>query len=293
VYEERLFDFLQTMQDHNLAQRAARDQASDDDVLLKKSTVLIPDNIIVRFNENQAAVFKLYKQCPDWQPNEPNEPNEPNDTAFADPRSLSVGTILQAYRWKAMLIQITLLSALNGICFELTELRTLPHHIHKYKVTGPEHNITYPRKLILQNFVFSNQDTEPDWFNPTVPLGLPWTSHRRTDMRHLFRQRSLTSAPPLAVPDLNFDTDLTKFVFGLEQVVANKRLKYMWRFPAIDAQRFTTANEGALHIQATDDEYSTRIESSEAKIELLVHILDVRQQARALNFAWYEHLLSA
>jgi len=49
---------------------------------------------------------------------------------------------------------------------------------------------------------------------------LSWDSRRRTNMRHLFRQRSLTGAPPLLVADNNYDTDLTKFVFGLHEVVA-------------------------------------------------------------------------
>jgi len=60
--------------------------------------------------------------------------------------------ILQAWRWKSLLIQTTLLSALNGICHELCNRGRVPHRITDFRKVGME---VVQDTLTLQNFVLS------------------------------------------------------------------------------------------------------------------------------------------
>ena len=57
---------------------------------------------------------------------------------------------LQAWRWKSLLIQTTLLSALNGICHELCNKGRVPHRITVFRKVGME---VVQDTLTLQNFV--------------------------------------------------------------------------------------------------------------------------------------------
>ena len=61
----------------------------------------------------------------------------------------SEGGILQAWRWKSLLLQTTLLSALNGICHELSTEGRVPHCISEHTPVGMEAS---KQPLILQDF---------------------------------------------------------------------------------------------------------------------------------------------
>jgi len=277
-YEQEIFDFLQNMQDHNEVQRAAREQAFEEGVTLHTPTMLISKQIVERFNMRQAAVSRLSSLCTD---------PTTNPVLLAFPKVWTASSILQAYRWKAMLVQTTLLSALNGIFFELTSARKRPHRIHKYTVARPEQGTTNPRKLILQDFIFSLQQDKTEWYL-SCTSALLWER-----IKHLFRQRSLTSVPPSPVVDNDYDKDLTKFVFGERQVVAGKLIKYMWHFSAQDNESYIAANKSAIFKTASIDEYSTRIDSSPAVMNIVINLQNVKQKPEAVNFNWYEDLLSA
>jgi hypothetical protein len=139
--------------------------------------------------------------------------------------------------------------------------------------------------LILQNFVFEPQEDEPAWF--AVWTGLTeWDRLRRFGMRHLFRERRLTTSPDNPPELTSFDHDLTRFVFGMIHVVAGKRIRYLWQRDNADTRTFTAAAHQASFRGATENEYSSRIESS---ISLWTAafgaILSMPQ-----NSNWYEHL---
>ena len=245
----------------------------------KKSTILIPDDIFHRYNQRETAGFILLSQCEALR--------ESDHFLYQKPSDLSTQRVLQAYRWKAMLIQTTLLSALNGICFELTSKARQTHSIQKYKITGPEHNWASTNKLILQNFVFLPQDNQPEWFESWTGAMI-WESLRRHNMQHLFHDRRLTSAPS-SPPELpNFDHDLTQFVFGMRQVVAGKRIQYLWPRDETDNRKFTAEAHGAEIRTALDVEYSTRIESSIALWESAIGGIRAQPQ----NLSWYQGLLA-
>ena len=72
---------------------------------------------------------------------------EKHSTAHMLPSSQK--QIEQAWRWKSLLIQTSLLSALNGICYELSTVGRTAHCISKYTIVGVE---AVQKHLILQNF---------------------------------------------------------------------------------------------------------------------------------------------
>jgi hypothetical protein len=278
--EKSSFAFLQSMQDHDAEQQAARNQQLEDGVPLANSDIVLPDDIVRHYYQRETAGYTLLRLC--------EVQAEDDDRVYANPSNLAVLPVLQAYRWKAMLIQATLLSAMNGICFELKSQGVTPHHIHRCKIVGPEHSWASTDKLILQNFVFKPQDEEPDWYALWVGAAAlpPWDRLRRSGMRHLFRGRRLTTSPNMPPELTSFDHDLTQFVFGVIRVVAGQRIRYLWQRDGADIRTFTAAaHEASVH-EAGEHEYSSRIESS---ISLWTAafgaILSMPQ-----NSNWYEYL---
>ena len=277
--EKSSFDFLRSMQDHDAEQHAARNQQLEEDgVPLAKSDIVLPDDILRQYCQRETAGFTLLRLC--------EVPVPSDDRVYRDPSGVTVLRVLNAYRWKAMLIQATLLSALNGICFELKSLGARPHHIHRCKIVGPEHNRASTDKLILQNFEFMPQNEEPNWYALLVGVPPPWDRLRRFDMRHLFRERRLTTTPD-SPPELpNFDHDLTQFVFGMIQVVAGKRIRHLWRRDGADPRTFTAeAHQAAFQVMQEVD-YSSRIESSMPLWTGAIGPVAAHQ----LNSDWYNYL---
>jgi hypothetical protein len=81
------------------------------------------------------------------------------DTRLVKRAASSEKQILQAWRWKSLLIQTTLLSALNGICHELSNEGRVPHCIAAFRKVGMEVDRD---TLTLQNFIL---DIPNAWSN--------------------------------------------------------------------------------------------------------------------------------
>jgi hypothetical protein len=275
--EKSSFAFLQSMQDHDAEQQAARNQQLEDGVPLANSDIVLPDDIVRHYYQRETAGYTLLRLC--------EVQAEDDDRVYVNPSNLAVLPVLQAYRWKAMLIQATLLSALNGICFELKSQGVTPHHIHRCKIVGLEHNWASTDKLILQNFVFEPQEDEPAWFAVWTGVTV-WDRLRRFGMRHLFRERRLTTTPDSPPELTTFDHDLTQFLFGMIQVVAGKRIRYLWRRDGTDIRTFTAEAHEASFRGATENEYSSRIESSLPLYTSAAGPLVAGPQ----NSNWYEYL---
>ena len=283
--EKETFDFLQEMQTHMENKRAAKDKAFEEGISVNMPPVKVPEKIVQRFSQTTRVAVKLRQLCT-------TSNAAPTGHATRAQQTELTQQVIQAYRWKAMLIQTTLLSALNGICFEHKTKSLQNFFIHKYTVSGPEYKAADPHRLILQNFVFLPQDVEPQWFmdNPRTVL---WQSYRRFNVIRLFRTRQLILQPAtLVVPVVNA-YDLSKFVFGEQKVVQGKLVQYMWHLPAIDNLIYIMASAGAVEEKVQDKDYSSRIESSEAMKDVRVPLLRMKLISQERNSDWYQYLLAA
>jgi len=293
--ERETFKFLQEMQDHTDNYRVLRDNAFEEDIVLKVPPMIIPRKIADNFSQVRALFTRMQKECiaVDAAPAVPvvAAPAVPVVAAVADKKKATKDTtdnILQAYRWKAMLIKTTLLSALNGICFELKKAISTTFSIRHYAVTGPEYRRADPERLVLQNFVFLPQNSEPPWFTNGAKAIL-WTHYRRSNMTHLFRLRRLVPQPAnanLQLPDV--DHDLTKFVFGL--FVAGNRMKHLWKIPIVGSDKYIATGRKANRITAAEKDYSSRIDSSEAEIEYTLTTPHAKSRKLETNYQWYRYL---
>ena len=304
-----------THQDDTDNHRVLRDNAFEEGVVLKLPRTLIPRKIADNFSQIQTAFARMQKQCIRVVAVAADPVADavvagaavpvvagaavpvaagaavPVVAAAADKKKGTTDTtdkVLQAYRWKAMLIKTTLLSALNGICFELKSAGSLQFYIRHYAVTGPEYNRADPERLVLQNFVFLAQNSKPTWYtNGTQEI--TWNHYRRTNMTHVFRLRTLLAVPAgVNVQTVDVEYDLTKFVFGV--FVAGHNLKYMWHLPLEGNEKYSASGRKVKQTLANEEYYSSRIDSSEALVENTIHTPQRKSIKRETNFEWYRYL---
>jgi len=293
--ERQTFDFLQEMQDDTDNHRVLRNNAFEEGVVLKLRPTLIPRKIADNFSQVMAVFARMQKQCIPVVAAAAVPVVAAGAVqvvaAAADKKTATTDTtdkVLQAYRWKAMLIKTTLLSALNGICFELKSARSLLFYIRHYAVTGPEYNRDDPQRLVLQNFVFLAQNIKPTWYtNGTQEI--TWNHYRRTNMTHVFRLRTLLAVPAgVNVQTVDVEYDLTNFVFGV--FVAGHNLKYMWHLPLEGIEKYSASGRKVKQTLANEEDYSSRIDSSEALVENTIHTPQRKSTKRETNYEWYRYL---
>ena len=143
THEKEMYDWLEKVQNSQLLRRQREVESLDTDTSVNRLPLIpVPLQMLSQcrvLNERQCAVRR------DGNLN----------VGDADTDSY----ILQAWRWKSLLLKITVLSALNGICEEL-KTRELSHGISAFNRVGTE---VYGGDLVLQNYVWIPTSRSPEY----------------------------------------------------------------------------------------------------------------------------------
>ena len=132
--EQSMFNFMRHLQERSDSARQCRDAAFDNDTAHTcEPAVTVPADILRQYQHMRHAPANMHKLFGGAVP-----------SVSADP--MSAKEPLVAWRWKMLMIQMNLLSALNGICNELKDQKYVPHHISTCDRACSE------KTLLWQNF---------------------------------------------------------------------------------------------------------------------------------------------
>jgi len=170
--------------------------------------------------------------------------------------------LLLAYRWKGMLIMTTLLSALNGICKEMKDTRTEPHHIHEFVVAGPEFR-PVGVDLVMQNFRFTQQYVVCQR-SSAAPLMAMNPHFRRQNVHFLFRARRMVGEAVGIGAAVPTHIDLSQCLQNNVHYAQGRRHKNVWRKNSTIAVTYICESAGAYTATLEAGAYSLRIEGMAA-----------------------------
>jgi len=182
-HETQIFDWLEAEQTRlSKRHQHAMDSLETGTAALTLPRTLIPDEMQGRvLDSKQVAMLRLLQPASFL-------------TAYTD------NVVWSAWRWKSLLMQMTLLSALNGICDELSTPNEKKSWIQKYTKVGTERQTEY---LILQDFIMDKKAVQDVKF---------LVRERIFDMQKtekVLKQRGLQ-------PDTD-EVDLLKCTFSIKQ----------------------------------------------------------------------------
>jgi len=249
--EETLFDFLQYLQDQDVLHKTAREAQFEKGLELSSFPLAVPAAVVEMSSCAQVRHGELLAQC----------------IAGTDLASYSTThgekcsenkALLLAYRWKGMLIMTTLLSALNGICQEMKNTSTVPHHIHAFVVAGPEFR-PVGIDLVLQNFRFTEQCVVCRRIS-AAPLMAMNPHFSRQNVQFLFRARHMVGETLGIVAADPTHINLSKCLQNNVHYTKGRRHKKVWRKNSTIAATYLCESAGAYTATLEDWAYSWRIE---------------------------------
>ena len=168
-------------------------------------------------------------------------------------------------KWKSLLIQTTLLSALNGICHELANVGRTAHRITEYTIVGVE---AARQTLILQNFVLD------------FPNAWSWSAPTYVVRERCFFEKTPTASAPTGEPPV----DLLHCNFSPKHSGSRKDSKKVWRVGALDATRQYLVKN--LNIQ----EFVLPSESQSLRCQQSGEDIDADEEENRAE--WYQFLLT-
>jgi len=210
--EQSMFNFMRHLHERSDSDWQCRDTAYDNDTAYTcEPAVTVPADILRQYTHMQSAVTLAYHS-----PADPISPKEP----------------FSAWRWKMLMIQMNLLSALNRICHELLGRQYEPHRITSCDMTGSE------QKLEWQNFELKSQ-----YHGDTV-------SCRRNPPCHVFQLRRFKplQTTGAGVPPLTHHVNLFDCTYGIVQSVDRKWQKPVWSTTSQGAERYLLHTSAASRL---------------------------------------------
>jgi hypothetical protein len=200
--EKQMYDWLEAVQTHNV-QRSQQIAASIDSNTDRRQ---LPLAVLPADMQRQYLLLESKQRAV--------------DTRLVKRAASSEKQILQAWQWKSLLIQTTLLSALNGICHELSNEGRVPHCIEEFRKVGMEVDRD---TLTLQNF---------NLFIPNASSNIPTYCVRD---RCFFEE-----TPTLFPPAGEGPVDLLKCKFSPKYRGKHRLSKKVWRVTSVtpDTQYF-------------------------------------------------------
>jgi hypothetical protein len=229
--ERQCFDFIEALQERDAKNRVMMEIAFDTDTVAPSCpTTAVPQHMQTQYSallEKQRAGVSQLSSTPYQRGLLRN---------FAASNS---HTILMACRWKIMLMKTTLLSALNGICLEFSDMGIRPHHISSYTKSGPESSRA--NELILHLFKFE----DPPAINNCLYKPLPQYVVCIREFIHPSKPARLITASvlptiPVGVGMVAFDTNdvnLLECIFGMRHSGTANISKLVWRKNLLLASR--------------------------------------------------------
>jgi len=134
AHEKQMYDWLGAVQTSHTRRSVNVAESLESDTAIKSIPVVpLPAEMVSQYHSLQSRQRAVSAQLP----------------SAVSTATASEGGILQAWRWKSLLLQTTLLSALNGICHELSKEGRVPHCISRHTPVGMEASM---QPLILQDF---------------------------------------------------------------------------------------------------------------------------------------------
>jgi len=249
--EQTLFDFLQYLQDQDVLHKTAREAQFEKGLQLTSFPLAVPAAVVEMSSRGRVRHGELMAQCIAG-------PDLASYSTTHGEKCSENKALLLAYRWKGMLIMTTLLSALNGICQEMKNTSTLPHHIHAFVVAGPE---SRPGgvDLVLQNFTFTDQVVVCQRIS-AAPLMAMHPHFRRRNVQFLFRARRFVGHTPGIVAANPTHIDLSQCLQNNVHYANGRRRKKVWMKNSILAGTYLCESAGAYTATLEDLAYSWRIE---------------------------------
>jgi len=138
AHEKQMYDWLEKVQESQLLRRQNEAESLDKGTVLHTlPPIPVPPHMLSQCRELSDKQCAVRREC---------QPQLDVDTESC---------ILQAWRWKGLLLQVTLLSALNGICHELQS-----KSIDKFDCVGAEND---SNQLVLQDYTFVESKYAPKY----------------------------------------------------------------------------------------------------------------------------------
>jgi len=134
-------------------------------------------------------------------------------------------------------MKTTLLSALNGICLELSDIGITPHHISSYSKSGPESSRA--NELILHEFVFIDPPPITSCLHKPLPQYVVCIREfKQPEKRNRLNTASVLPTIPVSVGafDTN-DVNLLECMFGIRHSGTPNISKLVWRNALLLASR--------------------------------------------------------
>ena len=218
--KQSMFNFMRHLQERSDSARQCRDAAFDNDTAHTcEPAVTVPADILRRYQHMRHAPANMHMLFVGAVPSVSADPMSPKEP-------------LVAWRWKMLMIQMNLLSALNGICNELKGQKYTPHHIIVCDRACSE------QTLQCQNFELK----------PRVANAVGWT---RTPPSHEFQSRSFISLPTAGahVPVQRTDNvNLLDCTYGIMQSIDRTWCKPVWRTASHGDERNQLRTSAVHHV---------------------------------------------
>jgi len=231
-HEHGIYVFLHQLQQQADFDRERREEAFENELeYTRPQPISVPDDILGRGNKALQIADRL------------------------TPR-----TALSAWRWKLLLIQTSLLSALNGICQELREIKYEPHYVDSVNFAGLEAKGTFEDSLICQNFEFVNQQRlEPKY------------RRKRPNYEVISRQFIQIDTGHVAIPGQY--VELLDCTYGAMGLYEHKIRKPLW---------LTTSTDNRCYFVQRNDKHTS-------PLDLMLNMFRMQGSVHTVgNNDWYE-----
>ena len=229
--EKQCFDFMEALQERDAKNREMMEIAFDTDTVAHPCpTTAVPQHMQTQYS----ALLEKQRAGISGLPSTVYQRRLLRNCAASNSHM-----ILMACRWKILLMKTTLLSALNGICQELSDIGTTPHQIASYSPSGPESSRA--NELILHLFKF---DDPPPIMNCLYKPLPQYVVCIREFIQQTKPTRLITASVlptiPFGVGGNAFDTNdvnLLECMFGIRHSGTPNISKLVWRSGLLVASR--------------------------------------------------------